>query len=88
MDDKMISIPYVVWEAEKDREAQRHKREFVMRIIIVIIMLLNNLAWLIAWSQYEYTYEDESVVVDGGERGFAGYVGHDGDINYGESDSN
>lgn len=87
MDDKMISIPYIVWEAEKEREARRHKREFIMRIIIAVIFLLNNLAWLIAWSQYEYTYEDESVVVDGGERGFAGFIGGDGDINYGESDS-
>ena len=83
----MVTIPYAVWEAEKELEVRRHRRDFIMRIVILIIILLNNLAWLIAWTQYDYTSETETVTIDGGERGFAGYIGHDGDINYGEDHS-
>ena len=81
------NIPYIVWEGEKAREERRHKRDFIIKIVLIVMLFLSNALWLYAWSQYDYSGYEEEITIDGGERGFAGYIGHDGEINYGEDNS-
>ena len=44
-------------------------------------MFASNIAWLWAWSSYDYVSEEVSV--DSQDGGNANYIGHDGDINNG-----
>ena len=75
------AIPYIVWEGERVRDERRHRRDFIVKIILIILLFVSNAIWIYAWNQYDYA----EVVVDGGEKGIANYIGHDGDIRYGES---
>lgn len=82
--EEQNAVPYIVWEGEKARDERRHKRDFIVKLVLIVMLFLSNAIWLYAWMQYGYVSESEVVTVDGGERGMANYIGHDGDINYGE----
>ena len=77
-------VPYIVWEGEKARDERRHRRDFIIKLVLIILLFLSNAIWLYAWMQYDYVGETETITVDGGERGMASYIGRDGDISYGE----
>lgn len=53
-------------------------------IFLIILLVVTNAMWLIAWNQYDYVYDDYTEV-DAGEGGYANYIGNDGDISYGEN---
>lgn len=55
-------------------------------ITLIILLVVTNAMWLIAWNQYDYV-EDYEVDVDSEGAGNANYIGEDGDIYNGESDS-
>lgn len=78
------AIPYIVWEGERARDERRHKRDFIVKIVLIVLLFLSNAIWVYMWNQYDYATAGEIVTVDGGDRGFAGYIGNDGDIKYGE----
>lgn len=76
-----ISVPFVAYEAEMDRQERRFRR--LIRIVIALIaaIVIMNGAWLYAWMQYDYvSYE---AVTDAG--GDANVIGNDGDIYNGDS---
>lgn len=52
-------------------------------IVLIVLLVVTNAMWLIAWNQYDYIEDDYSVQVDGGS-GVANYIGNDGDINNGK----
>ena len=83
-------ISYMAFESVQARNERITKRLSVALIIAIILMFLSNAMWLNAWLSYDYTDETESEIVtvdtDGG--GNANYIGQDGDIVNGESDSN
>lgn len=64
---------------------------FTIIIVLVIVILLNNVAWIYAWCQYDYTSYEITAATDGN----ASYIGGNGDIansgggdiNYGEDQS-
>lgn len=81
MDDKYISYDLALEAAEARHE--RTVRRFIMAIIILVLVILaNNAAWLYAWLQYDYVSEDttETITVDSGEQGIANYIGGEGSI--------
>lgn len=66
------------------------KRLTIAIIVLIVAILLNNIAWLYVWSQYDYsgsdtqtTTETKTITVDGKD-GTANYIGNDGDITNGE----
>lgn len=76
------SIPYIVWESEKAREERRHKRSFIIILVLIIALLGSNAAWLYYESQWEtVSVEQEN---DGGNNN---YIGNDGDIYNGKAES-
>lgn len=79
MEDK--TVPYIVYEGSQARAERTIKRLIVALIIITILMFASNIAWLWAWSSYDYVSEEVSV--DSQDGGNANYIGHDGDINNG-----
>ena len=55
-------------------------------IIIVCLMFVSNIAWLVAWLQYDYSSTETTLESDGNS--IANYTGGDGGVVYGvESDS-
>ncbi len=55
------------------------RKQWVLIVILIILLAGTNIYHIYQWSQFE------TVVVDSGDGGNAGYVGNDGDVNnYGE----
>lgn len=83
--EEKITVPYIVHESAMARN-ERHIRRLVIALIVAIVMIFaTNIAWLILWNSYEYVGESTEVSVEG--EGNANYIGEDGEIINGESDS-
>lgn len=87
MEDKMKenSVSYYTLEAMLAREERHIRRLLILLAIAVVMLFASNAMWLYAWNQYDYSGQ-ETVTVDGKE-GTANYIGNDGEIVNGESDS-
>ena len=72
-------VPYIVHEAAVSRMERTNKR----LIIALIIAILLNVAWLIAWTSYDYASEESTVEVDARD-GIANYIGGIGSIQNGD----
>lgn len=83
MSGEGISVPYIVHESEMARSERNIKRLWIALIIAVVFIVATNAAWLLYISQYDFCGYELST--DGG--GNANYIGQDGDIYNGASDS-
>jgi hypothetical protein len=64
------------------------KRLVAVIVLCVLLIVGCNIAWLIAWNQYDYEVTDESIDLTTRGGGNASYIGNDGDINnYGNDTS-
>lgn len=84
MDNDKAMIPYFAHEGEMVRMERVVKRLWITVILLIGLLVGTNGAWLWYESQFEYyttTIEQES------ESGTNNYIGNDGDISYGETDS-
>lgn len=81
MTDDKITIPYIVYEGEMARSERKHKRDFVIILILIISLVLSNAGWI----YYESQWETISVTQEN-EDGYNNYIGNDGDIYNGETD--
>ena len=86
--ENRATVPYIVHESAEARHERTEKRMIVALIMAIVLLFVSNAVWLWAWMQYDYGVETEtySVDVDAGD-GIATYVGEDGDITYGTSES-
>ena len=58
------------------------RKQWILIIVLIALLAGTNIYHIYQWSQFE------TVVVDSGDGGNAGYVGNDGDVNnYGEGSS-
>lgn len=86
-EESKIMVPYIVHEGAMARSERHIKRLVVAIIILAIVILLNNVAWLYVWNSYEYISDATDVQIDN-DGGDANYIGNDGDINnYGKDQS-
>ena len=61
--------------------------DMLKKVILVQWIIIGILILIIAAQSFYHDYkwsEFDTIVVDGGESGYANYIGNDGDINYGE----
>lgn len=81
------SIPYIAYESEMARSERHIKRLIVALIVAVAAIFASNLAWLLAWCQYDYSSSSKEIVIeiDSTDGGNANYIGNDGDIINGEN---
>lgn len=75
------SIPFIVWEGERARDERRHRRDFIIIVILIVSLLVSNAIWI-----YVSITGSNAVVSVDGDAGVANVIGHDGDINYDEGD--
>lgn len=54
-------------------------------IVLIILLVVTNAMWLIAWNQYDYVDDYTEVSADGDNN--ANYIGNDGDISNGSENS-
>lgn len=81
--EKAPDVPYIVYEGELSRHERYIKRMWIALIIAIIAVCISNTLWLYAWCQYDF--ESYEVSTEGG--GNANYIGEDGVIINGESES-
>ena len=79
-----ISIPYFVHESAISRIERIIKRQYVALIVAVCMLCGCNIAWLCAWTAYDYTSTTEETVVEAVD-GIANYIGNNVDIVNGEN---
>ena len=87
-DRTQLTIPYIAYESMLAKEDTQQRRMVYIIIMLIVLLVVTNLIWLVAWNQYDYVDEDYSTKVDlDGGNGNANYIGNDGDIYNGESNS-
>jgi len=59
------------------------RRLWITTIILIVLLVVTNALWLWYESQFEYF-----TVTQGSEAGTNNYIGNDGEISYGTTDSN
>ena len=87
-EDKTMSVPYIVYESMLDKEDRQQRRMVYIIILLIVLLVVTNVIWLVAWNQYDYVdVEDYAVDVNSEGGGNANYIGEDGNIYNGQSDS-
>lgn len=82
--EKITMVPYVVYEGAMARAERHAKRLFIALICSVIALVGCNVAWLVYESQFNY---DAYSVDLSAETGNANFIGNDGTIINGETES-
>lgn len=85
MNENRTQVDYIVFEGELARSERHIKRLWLALLIAVAAIVITNLAWLHYISQYDFEEYDYTLSTRGG--GNASFVGGDGDITNGESES-
>lgn len=85
-----IVVPYIVHEAAQARQERNIKRLWVALIVSVAMIFISNMAWIGAWTSYDYSSTTEEIIVeqDAQDGGNNNYIGNDGDIINGLPENN
>lgn len=78
------NVSYLVHEGVVARLERTNKRIVFALIMSIFLLFASNMAWLWAWTQYDYsgtatTNETSRIIVDADD-GVANYIGNDGSI--------
>ena len=88
IENQNVSVPYVVHEATVARQERQIKRMWIALIVAISMIFLMNMAWIGAWTSYDYSSEEIIVEQDAQDGGNNNYIGNDGDISNGVSEDN
>lgn len=78
------SIPYVAYECAVTRADRQNKRLWVVIILLAVLFVASNCAWL--WYESRFEIVEETPITQDNENGYNNYFGNDGDITYGKAD--
>jgi len=81
MDQKMI--PYFCHEGDMARAERTIKRLWILCILLIVLLVGTNIAWI----HYENQFMDEVTVTQDSETGTNNYLGGNGVITNGKTDS-
>lgn len=95
-DEKLMTIPFVVHEYDMEREERKHKRSFIIILVLITYSFLMTAVCIASnyyWIEYEKSFVDtvtttQTVTQDSGDGGTNSFKGDfiGGDY-YGETDS-
>ena len=77
-------VPFIAYESAMARLERTIKRLWILLIILVVLFVGSNVAWIIYESQWE-VYE-KTEVTQKNDSGYNSYIGNDGDIYNGNPD--
>lgn len=84
-----IIMSRLAFERMQSKDEKNDRWRNITIIVLIVLLVVTNAMWLVAWNQYDYVDTEEySVDVDADDGGNANYIGNDGDIYNGESNSN
>lgn len=93
-DLELLQIPLAAHESDMEREDRKHKRMFVLIIILITYSFLVTAVMIASnywWIEYEKSFEDvvTTTVTQEGQADGDGTVllNNGGDLNYGESET-
>ena len=84
--DNIIMSRYA-FERMQAKDERNDKSRNVIIILLIVLLVLTNAMWLIAWNQYDYVTDDYSIDLQAEGNSNANYIGHNGDINNGSKDN-
>ena len=79
-------MPIAQHEKDQNRLMGIIKRLIAVIVILVVLLVGSNVGWLIYNSQFEVVEESTTITQDN-ESGYNNYIGNDGDIVNGETNS-
>ena len=82
--EELKDIPYVVYESAMARAERASKRMWAVIVLLIVLLVGTNAAWL-WWSNQWETVESWEIVQEN-DGGYNNYVGNDGDIVNGKTD--
>lgn len=84
--NKQTNIPYIAYEAAMSRFDRLNRRLWIAVILLIVLLVGSNIAWLIYESQFE-KYEETTITQENTDE-YNNYIGNDGDIINGQADDN
>ena len=76
------NVPFLVFESVATRFELTIKRLWVICLILIMLLFASNVGWLL----YESQFEDVKITQES-DTGNNSFIGHDGDISYGETNN-
>lgn len=83
----MKDVPYICFESELARLERIIKKQFVLIIITIALLVGTNACWIVYESQFEEVVTTTQEVTQDNDNGINNFVGNDGDIINGEAES-
>ena len=77
-------VPFAVHEADMARMERTVKRLWILLLLLVVLFVGSNLAWVWYESQFEDVYTE---ITQENEDGYNNFIGNDGDIYNGEANN-
>ena len=85
MKDGLMTVPFVVLEAEREQHREDKTRWFIVVIVLILLLFGTNTAWIVYESQFRDEVVTETYTSEALGDGLA-ILNRDGTVNYGESD--
>lgn len=82
-----ITMSRIAFERMQAKDERNDRWRNITILVLIILLVVTNAMWLIAWNQYDYVQEDYSVDMQADDNSNANYIGNDGDINNGGTDN-
>ena len=82
------TVPFIVHEGAMARMERANKRLWIVILILIILLVGSNVAWLSYESQFEETSTTTNEVTQELDSGDGGDAILNGDVNIGESEKN
>ena len=84
-----IIMSRIAFERMQAKDERNDRWRNIIIVLLIVLLVITNGMWLWAWNQYDYVDSDSfSVDLEADDGGNANYIGNNGDINNGESNSN
>lgn len=73
-----IVMSRIAFERMQSKDEKNDRWRNITVVLLIVLLVVTNAMWLIAWNQYDYVDDYTSIEADDG--GNANYIGRNGDI--------
>lgn len=81
---KPEAVPYIVHESAMARAERSSKRLWIAVILLIVMLVGTNGAWI--WYESQFEVVETTEITQENADGYNNYIGNDGDINNGNTD--